>query len=125
VGVAMAPAETGRGTILRARSLRRRMTEGERKLWSELKQFRRLYGLHVRKQAPVGPYIADFAIHSRNLVAEVDGEHHFRPEGLVRDRKRDAWFASQGYKVLRFTTGDLSDSFDGCIEEVLREVGIV
>jgi very-short-patch-repair endonuclease len=111
--------------IKRARALRRNMTDGERKLWSELKEFRRLYGLHARKQAPIGPYIADFVLHEKNLVIEVDGEHHFTPEQMDKDRIRDAWFGRQGYRVLRFSTGDLANSFDGCVEEILREVGVM
>ena len=110
-------------TAARARQLGLNMTDGERKLWSELRQFRRLYGLHVRRQAPIGPFIADFAIHSLRLVIEVDGEHHFSPEGMHRDARRDAWLSREGYKTLRFTTGDLENAFDGCIEEILRAVG--
>jgi very-short-patch-repair endonuclease len=101
------------------------MTDGERKLWSELKEFRRWYGVHVRKQAPIGPYVVDFAIHEQKLVIEVDGEHHFTAEGLVRDVRRDAWLKSIGYRVLRFNTGDLSDSFDGCVQEILAALGLM
>jgi len=48
------------------------MTDGERRLWEEIREFRRLYGLHVRRQALIGHYIADFAIHERELIIEVD-----------------------------------------------------
>jgi very-short-patch-repair endonuclease len=119
------PSQITGNAITRARRLRRNMTEGERKLWSELREFRRLYGIHVRKQAPVGPFVADFVIHQHKLAIEVDGEHHFTPEGMARDRKRDEWFASQGYRVIRFNTGELSDSFEGCIVELLRELGLM
>jgi very-short-patch-repair endonuclease len=121
----MMPHAVTNGAISRARSLRRNMTDGERKLWYELRDFRRLYGVHVRKQVPIGPYIADFAIHSKNLIIEVDGEHHFTPDGMARDQKRDAWFVSQGYKTIRMTTGELSESFDGCVEEIMREAGLM
>ena len=121
----MMPHATTNGAISRARVLRRNMTEGERKLWSELREFRRLYGVHVRKQVPIGPYIADFAIHSKDLIIEVDGEHHFTSGGMARDQKRDSWFASQGYKTIRMTTGELSESFDGCVEEIMREAGLM
>ena len=100
------------------------MTDGERRLWAELREFRRWYGIHVRRQAPIGAYVADFVIHVRRLVIEVDGQHHFEPERLLRDRKRDGWLAEQGYRVLRFNTGELSDAFEGCIEEILRELGV-
>lgn len=101
------------------------MTDGERRLWGELREFRRQYGIHVRRQAPVGPYVADFAVHAHRLIIEVDGEHHFTPEGLRRDRIRDDWLATQGYRVLRINTGELSNSFNGCVEEILRELGLM
>ncbi|CCV07846.1 conserved hypothetical protein [Mesorhizobium metallidurans STM 2683] len=121
----MAPTAIDPAAIKRARLLRRNMTDGERKLWSELKEFRRLYGLHARKQAPIGPYVADFVLHEKKLVIEADGEHHFTPEQMEKDRIRGAWFGRQGYRVLRFSTGDLANSFDGCVEEILREVGVM
>jgi very-short-patch-repair endonuclease len=111
--------------IARARKLRRNMTDGERKLWSELKEFRSLYGLHARKQAPIGPYVADFVFHEKGLVIEIDGDHHFLPDQMRRDIRRDEWFASQGYRVLRITTDELSDAFDGCIEEILGALGLM
>jgi len=120
----MAPTEISSETITRARSLRRDMTEGERKLWSALKEFRKLYGLHVRKRAPIGPFIADFVVHSERLVIEVDGEHHFEPERMKRDASRDSWLANEGYRVLRFNTGEIAHSFDGCVEEILRACGV-
>jgi very-short-patch-repair endonuclease len=126
VGVgAVSPSGITQVTILRARSLRRSMTDGEQRLWSELRDFRRLYGIHVRKQAPIGPYIADFAIHSAKLIIEVDGQFHFEPERMAKDTTRDAWLKSQGYKVIRMTTGDLETAFDGCVEEILRALGLM
>ena len=119
------PTSVTPAAISRARKLRRNMTDGERKLWSELKEFRRLYGLHARKQAPIGPYTVDFVIHLKSLVIEVDGEHHSLSDRMVRDTRRDDWLATKGYRVLRFTTGDLSDSFEGCIEEILRALGLM
>ena len=121
----MTPTGISGKTVRHARALRRSMTDGETKLWAELREFRRLYGLHVRKQAPIGPYIADFAIHSIKLVIEIDGEHHFQPAQMARDRKRDAWLGDQGYRVPRFSTGELADAFDGCIEDIMREAGVL
>jgi very-short-patch-repair endonuclease len=111
-------------TIARARELRRNMTDGERRLWSELRRWKQDFGLHVRRQAPIGPYIADFAIHQARIVVEIDGEHHFAGDQIDHDRKRDAWFEGQGYKVFRITTGDLEEAFDGCVEEIMKEAGI-
>jgi very-short-patch-repair endonuclease len=101
------------------------MTDGERKLWAELRQFRQYYGIHVRRQVPIGPYIADFAIHDAKLVIEVDGEHHFSTRGAARDLKRDDWLTNAGYRVIRLNTGELDDAFDECIEKILHEMGLM
>jgi very-short-patch-repair endonuclease len=111
--------------ISRARALRQDMTNGEQTLWVELRDFRRLYGIHVRKQAPIGPYVADFAMHTAKLVVEVDGHFHSEPGRRAKDQVRDAWLKSQGYKVVRITTGELETAFDGCIEEILRSLGLM
>ena len=100
------------------------MTDGERRFWWALKPFRRLYGIDVRRQAPIGHYVVDFVVHANSLVIEIEGEHHLMPEQMLRDRRRDAWLETQGYRVIRLTTGDLHYNFDGCIEEVLRELGL-
>ena len=111
--------------ISRARRLRRDMTDGERKLWSELKEFRRDHGVHVRRQAPIGPYVVDFVIQASKLIIEVDGEHHFLPGQMRRDAARDQWLSARGYKILRLSTADLADAFDGCVEEIMGELGLM
>jgi very-short-patch-repair endonuclease len=121
----LAPTAIEKSSIARARKLRRSMTQGEKRLWLALREFRKTHGFHVRKQVPIGPCIADFAIHSARLIIEVDGDLHSEPDNRTHDEKRDAWFARAGYKTLRFTTGALAGSFDGCIEQILRELGII
>ena len=116
------PTVVEKNAIRRARSLRRAMTSGEKRLWGELREFRRHYGLHARRQVPIGAYVVDFAIQSAKLVIEVDGEHHFTPEGIRKDSMRDLWLTDRGYKVLRFNTGEIANSLDGCVEQVLREL---
>lgn len=120
----MAPTSIASITISRARHLRKNMSDAEAALWQELRELKRL-GLHVRKQAPIGRYIADFAILKQKLVIEVDGHQHLEQRQVAHDKKRDAWLTSQGYKVLRFSTGDLTEAMDGCVEEIMREAGIL
>ena len=74
------------------------MTLAERKVWSTLRKLR----LPFRRQAPIGPYIVDFAFHSAGLIIELDGPRHDLPEAQLHDAHRDAWLRSQGYNVLRF-----------------------
>ncbi|WP_183364428.1 endonuclease domain-containing protein [Gellertiella hungarica] len=121
----MTPSMIQPSTIRFARKLRREMTDGERRLWSELREFRHHFDIHVRRQVPIGPYIADFAVHSKKLVIEIDGEFHQVPERMSRDEKRDRWLRSQGYHVIRISTGDLEQAFDGCVEEIMRALGLM
>ena len=103
-------ARSPSSTIARARSLRRAMTDAERRLWHELRD-RRLAGYKFVRQEPVGPYIADFCCRAAKLVVEVDGSQHCESTG---DAVRDARLASLGYRVIRFWN-----------HEIFREMEIV
>jgi very-short-patch-repair endonuclease len=98
----------------RAKRLRREMTRAETLLWRHLKA-NRLSGLGFRRQTPMGNYIADFVAHSCKLVVEVDGESHDFESRLRHDARRDEWFASCGYRVLRFTNDDVMKNLEGVV----------
>jgi very-short-patch-repair endonuclease len=98
----------------RAKQLRRAMTRAETLLWRHLKAHR-LAALGFRRQSPMGNYIADFVAHSRKLVVEVDGESHDFESRLRHDERRDQWFASRGYRVLRFTNDDVMRNLEGIV----------
>jgi len=99
------------GNISRARELRKRSTNAEKKLWSYLR-LRQIAGHKFRRQQPIGKYIADFACLEKKLVVEVDGGQHSEP--IAYDEDRTMWLESQGYRVLRFWNN-----------EVLKEIEIV
>ena len=80
----------------------------ERVLWRALRKL----DLHVRRQAPIGRYIADFACHEIGVVIEVDGYPHTLPERQQRDRFRDDWLRTQGYRVLRFRDRQVLENLD-------------
>jgi very-short-patch-repair endonuclease len=101
-----------------AKSLRRRMTRAETLLWRYLKAHH-LDRLQFRRQAPVGPYVADFCCHRFRLVVEADGETHDFSERQERDAKRDCRFASQGYRVLHFTNDDVLKNLEGVIAAIV------
>ena len=88
-----------------ARQLRRAPTDAERKLWYLLRSLKPL-GLHFRRQAPIGIYIADFVWHAGKIVVELDGSQHAEVRAAY-DAKRTEWLASQGYRVLRFWNNDV------------------
>jgi very-short-patch-repair endonuclease len=96
------------------------MNQSEKKLWSGLKHFRKDHGLHVRRQAPIGPYFADFYIHAARLVIEVDGEHHQAAHRHLKDIERDRWLGSHKYRVLRVPTGEVWHDTDACLATILH-----
>jgi very-short-patch-repair endonuclease len=88
------------------------MTGPEKLLWAELRKL----DLHVRRQVPMGPYIADFAIHGAKLIIEVDGARHDLDENQLHDALRDAWFTSQGYRTLRIRNSAILNDLNGVID---------
>ena len=100
-----------------ARSLRKRMTPAETKLWIHLN--RKQLGVIFRRQYPIGEYIVDFISFDAKLVIEVDGERHAFSE---RDRRRDQWFHSEGFKVLRFWNNEVLRNIVGVIEVIEKEI---
>ena len=96
---------------IKARELRKNLTEAERILWRHLR-FRQLGGYKFRRQQPLGPYIVDFVCLGRKLIVEVDGGQH--SEQVVYDAERSTWLETQGFRVLRFWN-----------HEVLKEIGVI
>jgi very-short-patch-repair endonuclease len=90
------------------------MTRAETLLWRHLKA-NRLAGLGFRRQSPIGSYIADFVAHSCKVVIEIDGESHNFEERICHDARRDQWFASRGYRVLRFSNDDVLKNLEGVV----------
>ena len=97
------------------------MSEGEKHLWNQLRTLRNSHGIHVRRQVPIGPYIADFAIHAAKLVIEVDGPMHMEARQREKDLVRDDWLKRVGYRIIRFRTGEVRDAWSDCAERIIRE----
>jgi very-short-patch-repair endonuclease len=102
-------------TVMRAKRLRREMTDAERLLWSKLRR-KQMNGRHFRSQVPVPPYIADFACIELGLIVEVDGGQHNIDQ--ARDARRTAWLESKGYRVLRFWNNEVLQNLDGVLETI-------
>src|SRR5262249_42034670 len=95
-----APATGPSIATSRARELRSRMTDAERKLWFALRD-RRFANFKFRRQVPVGPFIADFVCYTARVVVEVDGGQH---ADSSTDERRDRWFPANPFLLLRFGT---------------------
>lgn len=65
--------------------------------------------LHITPQAKIGQYRADFLVSHREtdtwIIVECDGHdfHERTKEQAANDKRRDRFFAKQGYIVLRYT----------------------
>jgi len=103
------------GQRSRARAMRGAPTDVELRLWRLLRD-RRLNGLKFRRQVPVGPYIVDFLCVGARLIVEADGSQHAESR---RDIIRDAYLATQGWKVLRFWNNDALHNRQGVRETIL------
>ena len=98
--------------------LRKAMTDEERKLWWHLRSRIPLEGTHFRRQVAIGPFVADFVCLACRLVVEVDGAQHGSDAALAYDARRDAWFAANGYRVLRFSNADINREMDAVLDTV-------
>jgi very-short-patch-repair endonuclease len=97
-------------------------------------RFHRDETIYVYQQAKVGEYRADFLIHdcsvpaeiqqSRWMIVECDGHdfHERTKEQARRDKKRDRFFQSLGFKVLRFTGSEIWADAIKCAEEVYSQL---
>jgi very-short-patch-repair endonuclease len=102
-----------------ARSLRRKMTKEEAKLWY---QFLRRYNPRFHRQYVIGSYIADFYCHQARLVVELDGSQHCSPEEIEYDKNRTQFLQSQGLTVLRFSNLDVMRQFSAVCDVIDRTI---
>ena len=100
---------------LAARRLRKTPTDAETRLWAVLRR-RQIEGARFRRQAPIGPYVVDFACLAERLVVEVDGGQHARQQD--RDAARTAWLESPGFRVLRFWNHEVLGNIEGVAERI-------
>ncbi|MBY8822031.1 endonuclease domain-containing protein [Sphingomonas colocasiae] len=109
-----------KGTVKRARSLRRTMSLPEVLLWRALRG--RPYGLKFRRQHPAGDYVIDFFCLEAGLGIEVDGVSHDMGDRPERDMARDAWLLEQGAEVLRIPARDVLDDLDAVVRHIVAAV---
>lgn len=100
-----------------AKTLRRNMTDAEKKLWYHLRAGR-LEGHKFKRQAPIGPYVVDFAAPALKLIVELDGSQH----ALQReyDAARTRYLNDCGFRLLRFGDDEALQQTDAVREAILR-----
>lgn len=110
-----------RAQTFRARALRRHATAAERVLWQRLRN--RQLGVKFRRQAPVGPYFADFLSEEIGLVVEADGSHHHPPP--EHDRLRDEHLHTAGLVVLRIPNVEILHDTERALERIRLAIRVL
>jgi very-short-patch-repair endonuclease len=99
-----------------AKRLRTNQTPLEQELWYALRA-KRFEGAKFRRQVVIGRYIVDFACRlPKMLVIEIDGDTHGAQRAY--DEERTVFLKSKGYRVLRFTNGDVGTNLDGVLTTI-------
>ena len=103
----------------KARWLRKRLTRHEKILWSRLRK-KQICGIAIRRQHPIGCYIADFYCHYAKLIVEIDGVTHDHPNQAVYDEERTLNLNHLGLMVLRFTNEDIENRLEFVIMRITQ-----
>ncbi len=118
----------GRGTVLRRMAelgipvkklhyTMPRETAIEAKMYQELE---RRGVTFVKQQVIDGLWVVDALIPGARLVVECDGKYwHSLPEMVKRDRKKDGYLKSRGYKVFRFPEAAIHADVATCVQRIV------
>ena len=110
------PAKRSTPKIMhRAGELRKEPTPAESKLWAYLRGDK-LDGVNFRRQHAIGNYIVDFVAIKKNLIVELDGSQHLQQAPY--DAERTRYFASMGYKVIRFWNDAVMNDINGVLRAI-------
>lgn len=118
----------GRGTVLRrmeelgipVKKLHYTMpreTAIEAKMYQELE---RRGVTFVKQQVIDGLWVVDALIPGARMVIECDGEYwHSLPDMVERDRKKDIYLKSRGYKIFRFPEAAIHADVASCVQRIV------
>lgn len=99
------------------------MTPPERKLWHRLNRHQ-LEGVKFRRQAAVGPYIADFLSHDAMLIVELDGDTHADSDQARKDESRTRYLEAKGFRVIRFFNSEIRADLDDVVRRIRIACGL-
>lgn len=106
------------GFVKLSKSLRSNQTLWEQKLWYYLRAGR-FCSLKFKRQVVVENYIVDFCCNQRKLIIELDGSQHLFSE---KDKVRDLFFKSLGYRVLRFWNNEIEYNIERVLDKIYKEI---
>lgn len=90
-----------------AREMRFEPTPADLHLWKYIRK-RRINGVRFRHQYAIERFIVDFICLEHRLIIEVDGSIHDQQQEY--DQIRQEFLEAQGFRVLRFTNGEVLQS---------------
>jgi len=64
----------------------------------------------------------DLANTYQKIDVEIDGDSHKESKVKEKDRLKDIWLTSQGWKVLRFSNEEVRNSLDSVVEKIMSNV---
>ena len=97
-----------------ARDLRKNMTDAEKRVWARIRR-KQLKGCQFYRQKNIGNYIVDFYCPAAKLLIEIDGGQHYSEDGLRKDKVRDSYLTSLGFRVLRFSDREVLENIEGVL----------
>jgi very-short-patch-repair endonuclease len=101
----------------RAKRLRKRPSAAEALLWTELRKLK----LGMSRQAPIGPYVVDFAHHASRLAIDLDRNERDTLAGAAKQVTRETWLEDAGYRVIRIPERDVHDRMPQVVERIAAE----
>ena len=105
--------------FVKARELRKSMTEAEKYLWKKLRG-RQLNGLKFRRQHPLDIFIADFYCHEKKLIIELDGGIHDSIEQSEHDDGRTFELEEKGFKIIRFRNEEVINDLERVLARIVE-----
>lgn len=102
-------------TVEQARKLRRETTEAEALLWKHIRD-RKLAGIKIRRQHPIGRYIADFCCVEEKLIVELDGGQH--ADDSDQDEQRTQYIEKYGYRIVRYWNSEVLNNIDSVLADI-------
>ncbi len=96
-------------------------TEAEEVMWKLLRT-KKLEDYKFRRQHIINRFIADFVCLKDKLIIEIDGSIHQLPEHQISDGDRTGRLNQLGFRVIRFTNGEVLHNTENVIQQILSSL---
>ena len=108
---------TNKAALKNKRSyLRKNQTKAELVLWQKIKS--KKLEVKFRRQYSIENFIVDFYCHDLKLIIELDGYIHSEEEKIRKDKVRQQFLESLGYKVLRYRNEQIKYELDNVLQNL-------